>query len=190
MGRLPLVDPEGTSGDLRATFDRMPVKLNLFRTLAHAESCAVPVLRLGNAILHRQALGDRCRELLILQVAHIEKGAYEWRQHVPIAEGVGVSKSQIEAIEARNLDSEIFNAAERALLEFGEKVIEDVRVDAEIFRGVEQHFSSREIVEAILTIGFYMMMARLTEATETDLDPPAGMAVYESGKRQRNTSEL
>jgi alkylhydroperoxidase family enzyme len=190
MGRLPLVDPEGTSGDLRATFDRMPVKLNLFRTLAHAESCAVPVLRLGDAILHRQTLGDRCRELLILQVAGMQGGAYEWRQHVPIAEGVGVSRSQIEAIEARNFDPEIFSAEELALLAFGENVIEDVRVDAEIFRGVEQHFSSREIVEAILTIGFYMMMARLTEATETDLDPPAGMAAYESGARSNPTGEI
>jgi hypothetical protein len=27
-----------------------------------------------------------------------------------------------------------------------------------------------------------MMMARLTEATETDLDPAAGMRVYDSGK--------
>jgi len=35
-----------------------------------------------------------------------------------------------------------------------------------------------------MTIGFYMMMARLTEATETDLDPAAGMTVYESSKRR------
>ena len=28
-----------------------------------------------------------------------------------------------------------------------------------------------------------MMMARLTEATETDLDPAAGMTVYEGGKK-------
>jgi hypothetical protein len=33
---------------------------------------------------------------------------------------------------------------------------------------------AREIVELILAIGFYMMMARLTETTRTDLDPPAG----------------
>jgi hypothetical protein len=52
---------------------------------------------------------------------------------------------------------------------------------------VQQHFAAREIVEAILTVGFYMMMARLTEATETDLDPAAGMLVYEASKR-RGTS--
>jgi hypothetical protein len=30
-----------------------------------------------------------------------------------------------------------------------------------------------------LAIGFYMTMARLTEATETDLDPAAGMALFD-----------
>ena len=42
---------------------------------------------------------------------------------------------------------------------------------------MRKHFSEQEVVEAIVAIGFYMMMARLTEATETDLDPAAGMAV-------------
>lgn len=39
--------PERTSADIRAAFDRMPVKLNIFRTLAHAERCgwALPGIR-------------------------------------------------------------------------------------------------------------------------------------------------
>jgi len=31
VARLPLIDPETTTGDIRASFDRMPVKLNIFR---------------------------------------------------------------------------------------------------------------------------------------------------------------
>lgn len=42
--------------------------------------------------------------------------------------------------------------------------------------------SDREVVEAILTIGFYMTMARLTEATETDLDPAEGRRVFEAAR--------
>ena len=188
MSRLPLIDPERTTGDIRAAFDRMRVKLNIFRILAHAESCAVPVMRLGNAILHHQTLSEQNRELLILQVAQIEGGAYEWRQHVPIAEGVGVSKSQIEAIKSGNFNSEVFGPAQRALLAFAERVITTVRVPAAIFQQLQQHFSDREIVESILTIGFYMMMARLTEATETDLDAAAGMSAYQAGRRRGGPS--
>lgn len=185
MARLPLIDPQSTSGDLRTAFDRMPIKLNIFRMLAHAEANFLPTLRLGNSILHRQKLSHAHRELLILLVAQREGGAYEWRQHVPIALGVGATQRQIDCIEAGRYDGDAFDAAERALLAFGREVIDDVRAGAPAFAAAQEHFSSQEIVEAIVTIGFYMMMARLTEATETDLDPAAGMAVYESG-RPRN----
>jgi len=189
MSRLPLVDPERTAGDLRAAFDRMPIKLNIFRMLAHAETDALPVMRLGNAILHRQTLSDRCRELLILQVAQRQGGTYEWRQHVPIAEGLGVSAAQIAAIEAGQYASSTFDEAERALLAFGERVIDDVRVDDATFGRTREHFADREIVEIILTIGFYMMMARLTEVTQTELDAPGGVALFETGRNRGRKPE-
>jgi alkylhydroperoxidase family enzyme len=184
MSRLPLLDPEQTSEELLAAFAKMPVTLNIFRMLAHAENDALPALRLANAILHRQQLSAVHRELLILQVAHIEGGAYEWRQHVPIAASVGVSGAAIQAIAADQFESAAFGEAERLLLAFGKSVIETVRVDAALFGRMRAQFSDREIVEAIVTIGFYMMMARLSEATETELDPPQGLELYDSGKNR------
>ena len=184
MARLPLIDPETTSGDIRTVFDRMPVKLNIFHMMAHAEANAMPLMRLANSILHKQKLSAVNRELLILQAAQLEGGAYEWRQHVPIALGVGVTQAQIDAVEHGNYDAAALNAAERALLGFGREVVEKVRVSDAAFAAVRGHFSDQEIVEAIVALGFYMMMARLTEATETDLDPAAGMAIYESGKKR------
>mgnify|MGYP001123222686 CR=1 FL=1 len=93
MARLPLIDPEKTSGDTRAAFDKMPVKLNILRMLAHAETNFLPVMRLANSILHRQKLSHVNRELLILQVAQRQGGAYEWHQHIPIALGLGYGVS-------------------------------------------------------------------------------------------------
>ena len=74
MARLPLIDPEATSGDIRASFDRMPVNLNIFRMMAHAEANMIPAMRLGNSILHKQKLSAVNRELLILQAAQLEGG--------------------------------------------------------------------------------------------------------------------
>jgi alkylhydroperoxidase family enzyme len=183
MSRLPLIDPEATTGDMRTSFDRMPVKLNIFRMLAHAETNFIPAMRFANSILHKQKLSHVNRELLILQVAQRQGGAYEWRQHVPIALGVGVTQKQVDGLESGKYDSEPFSAAERALLAFGREVIDNVRVPDATFAAMRAHFSEQEIVETILTVGFYMMMARLTEATETDLDPAAGMTVYEASRR-------
>ena len=182
MARLPLIDPETTSGDIRASFDRMPVKLNIFRMMAHAEANMIPAMRLGNSILHKQKLSAVNRELLILQAAQLEGGAYEWRQHVPIALGVGVTQAQIDAVEKGTYDDASLNDAEKALLNFGREVVEKVRVGDAAFAAMRKHFSDQEVVESIVALGFYMMMARLTEATETDLDPAAGMKVYDGGK--------
>ncbi|WP_027516091.1 carboxymuconolactone decarboxylase family protein [Bradyrhizobium sp. WSM1417] len=182
MARLPLIDPETTSGDIRASFDRMPVKLNIFRMMAHAEANMIPAMRLGNSILHKQKLSAVNRELLILQAAQLEGGAYEWRQHVPIALGVGCTQAQVDAVERADYDAAALSEAERALLKFGREVVENVRVPEAIFAAMREHFSDQEIVESIVALGFYMMMARVTEATETDLDPAAGMKVYDGGK--------
>jgi len=183
MARLDMIDPDTTRGKIRATFESMPLKLNIFRMLAHARTNFIPAMRFADSILHHQKLSPVNRELLILQVAQWEKATYEWHQHVPIALGVGVKQRQIDHVERGNYDSYVFNRAERALLAFGRVLIENVQVSEPTFAAMRRHFSQQEVVEAILTIGFYMMMARLSEATETDLDLVAGMGVCETGKR-------
>ena len=93
-------------------------------------------------------------------------------------------KSRSTASSKANTRTPRSIAAEQALLAFGREVIENVRVAEPVFAAMRAHFSEQEIVELILAIGFYMTMARLTEATEVDLDPAAGMTVFEGGKKR------
>jgi hypothetical protein len=97
---------------------------------------------------------------------------------------VGVTQRQIDCIEQGRYEDAAFNPAEKALLAFGREVIENVRVSEPVFAAMRKHFSEQEIVESILAIGFYMTMARLTEVTEVDLDPAAGMSVFEGGQKR------
>ncbi len=98
MARLPLIDPANTTGDAKRVLDNMPTPLNIFRMMAHAETIIKPAVKLGGAILSKQELGAKERELLILQVASLEGGEYEWNQHVPIAAGCDVRADQIDAL--------------------------------------------------------------------------------------------
>jgi alkylhydroperoxidase family enzyme len=182
MARLTLISSENATGDAAAALAAVPVELNIFRMMAHAESCVIPQLQLGQAILSRQLLGPVPRELLILLVARTEGGRYEWQQHVPIALNLGVTQDRIDAVERGDIEAPVFDEAERALLAFGKQVIETVRVEDAVFASARRHFSEREIVEAILTVGFYMTMTRLTEATETDLDPAAGVTKFDAAE--------
>jgi len=182
MARVPLLTAESAGEEARNVLKALPAPLHIFRVMAHADTCFAPQLQLGAAILTRQQLGHVERELLILLVARLEGGGYEWHQHCPIARAVGIDQPRIDAIERLELESAHFSDRERALLAFGRQVTEDVRADAGTFSALRAHLCDREIVEAILTIGFYMTMARLTESTETELDAAEGRRIFEAAR--------
>ena len=183
MSLVPYPDQATLSEETRDALKQAPVLLNIFKMIANADTCFVPFTRLGGAILSRQKLDAKLRELVILQVATIEGGEYEWIQHVPIAISVGATQAQVDAIKSQALDSPSLTALERLVLRFTEQVVNRVKADEGIVRELMQSLSPREIVELILTIGFYMMAARITETTRTDLDPPAGTKVIDSLRR-------
>jgi alkylhydroperoxidase family enzyme len=177
MPLIPFADTNALPEKAKEAFDRLPRKLNIFRMWANAPDCFVSGMRFGGNILARQKLNAALRELVILLVARLEGGTYEWVQHVPIAEGVGCRKDQIAALEAGSLDDASFDEREKTLLAFSKEVIRDVKASENAVKAMQKHFSSQEIVEVILTCGFYMTMARLTETTRTDIDAPGGTAV-------------
>ena len=187
MARLPLLDTKTAQGDAAKILTKLESPLNIFRMMAHAETNFRHVIKLGGSILSEQLLGAKERELIILQVAQLQGGEYEWNQHDPIAIGVGVPREQIDALGTGDITNAAFSASDQALLAFTKQVIENVRVEDSTFANANGHFSDQEIVEAIFTVGFYMMMARLTEATETDMDPAAGMDVVNAIPKNKSS---
>jgi AhpD family alkylhydroperoxidase len=185
MPLIPYADPGACPQEVREAFARLPRKLNIFRMWANAATCFVPAMRLGGAILSKQKLKPALRELVVLLVSQLEGGAYEWVQHVPIAEAAGCRKDQIAAIESGSFEDACFDDREKTLLRLAREVVENVRADEDTVKSATRYFSAQEIVEIILTCGFYMMLTRLTETTRTDMDTPSGMAVVEELARLR-----
>jgi alkylhydroperoxidase family enzyme len=180
MARLPYVDPTTAPEEVRQVLAQLPVQLNVFRMMAHAETGFRPLLGLGTAILARQQLDPKLRELTILRVATLSAARYEWVQHVPIAQATGATEAQVAALERGEIESTCFDAVERVVLRFTTEVVRDVRASDATFAELAGHLSAREVVELILTVGYYMMIARLLETTAVDLDPPAGTRVVDA----------
>lgn len=183
MARLPYVEPETAPPAVREILERLPIRLNIFKMMAHAETNLRPLLQLGTSILAQQQLSARLRELAILHVARLSPAEYEWIQHVPIGQAAGVSDAQIAALRTGAIDAPCFDEVERLVLQFTTEVVREVGARATTVAEMQRHFSSREIVELILAIGFYMTIARLMETTAIDLDPPAGTVVVGSLRR-------
>jgi len=65
------------------------------------------------------------------------------------------------------------------VLRFTTETVQEVDCRDDTFAALTAHFSHREIVELIVAIGFYMMLARLMVVSRIDDDPPAGAKVLE-----------
>jgi AhpD family alkylhydroperoxidase len=184
MARIPYVDPETAPADVREALAAAP-DLNIFRMVANAHTALGPFLRLGAALLADGELDAKLRELAIIRVARLSGAEYEWVQHAAIAKAVGATDEQVTAIERGDPEAACFDEVERLVLAFTTEVVHDVGASEETLAAAQQRFSPREIVELLLSIGFYMMVARVMETTALDLDEPVGMAVIGSIPDQR-----
>ena len=173
MARIPYADPDKAPEPVREALDRLP-PLNIFRMLANAESVFRPYLRFGAALLTDLDLNGLLRELAILRVSQLTPNAeYEWVQHEPIARAVGASDEQIAALERGEIGADCFDAVQRATLRFTGEVVVDAHASDETFAELAALLPPRQIVELLLVIGQYMMLARVMTTLELELDEPA-----------------
>lgn len=181
MARLPYVDPEEASEPVRDALGRVP-PINIFRMVANAETAFRPWLAFGGALLSSLSLDARVRELVILWVGRMSGAEYEWAQHVPIALAVGATEDEVAAVERGDLTA--FGERERAVLRFTEEVVRDVRASDGALAEVRRWLSPREVVELLLVIGQYMLVARVAETAGIEIDE-GGTAVADAAARPR-----
>jgi 4-carboxymuconolactone decarboxylase len=205
MARIQPIDPGEASDDVREALENLP-PLNIFRTLAHADTAFRPFLRFGGAVLGQMSLDPIVRELAILTVAKEAEADYEWVQHVAIAKHLGVSDDQIAALAevdscaTEGADARIaaaaardasgrdasgpFTGAQQAAIELAAAVVRGPRISDDLYDCIRAQFSDREIVELLLAIGDYLMLARVMTVLELDIDEAVGDAVLR-GRRDR-----
>jgi 4-carboxymuconolactone decarboxylase len=172
VARLPYVDPAATAEPVRDALGRVP-PLNIFRMMANAESAFRPWLRWGAALLGQLELDPKLRELAILRVARLTPHAeYEWIQHVPIAKAAGATDAQVEALERDEPGAACFSDEERLVLDFTTEVLRDAQASDATLSALAGILSPREIVELLMVIGQYMMVARVMATTRMELDEP------------------
>ncbi|HEX6459756.1 MAG TPA: carboxymuconolactone decarboxylase family protein [Thermoleophilaceae bacterium] len=181
MTRLPYADLDRLPEKTREALDAMP-PLGIFRMLANAESAFRPWARWGGVLLSDLALDPLLRELTILRVSRLTPHAeYEWVQHAPIARAVGAGDDQVAALERDEIEADCFTEAQRTVLRFTTEFLQDARVSDATFDSAKALLSARELVELMMVIGQYAMLARVMATTELDLDEPMDAREFERG---------
>ena len=174
MALLPFVDESTASDKTREILGNTPRKLNVARMIANAsEAVFQNFSRLGNALMTRGKLNGKLREIAILRNARVCNSLYEYTQHVPIAKSTGVSDEELAAID--NWESaQCFTDLERLVLRFTDEIARNVKGTKATLAALQQHLGAGEIVELIMAIGFWGMVARVLETTEVELEEFAG----------------
>ena len=189
MARITPLDPGAAEPRVREVLERLP-PLKIFATVANAQGSFVNWLRFGGDCLDGRLFDPVLRELAILRVARLTPGAeYEWVQHVPILLAVGGTRAQVDALEADDVDVAAFDADARLVLRFTSQVVTDASPDEETFAAMSARFSAAEIVQLLLVIGQYMMVARVMATAQIDLDQALGADVLAGAEGARAARE-
>ena len=174
MALLPYVDESKVSDKTREILGNTPRKLNVARMIANASDAVFQNFsRLGNSLMTRGKLDGRLREIAILRNARVARSLYEYTQHVPIAKASGVTDEQIAAIDNWE-QAGCFSPLERLVLRLTDEVALNVKGTHETVEALKQHLGPGEIVELIMAIGFWGMVARVLETTEVELEDFVG----------------
>ena len=174
MARVPLLD-QATNPELAELVDRIKrgrrgSLVNVYRLLLHSPEVAEVWLTMIDAMRTKVTIDGRVREIAIIRAAHLNKSAYERKQHVPrLAEAEGLTAADCAAI-ADWEEAVEFDERDRAVLAYTDAVTRDVQVDDAVFERLKKHFNDRQIVELTVLIGIYNMHARVIEPLGIDLE--------------------
>lgn len=173
MARIPYPEPANQTEAARSYIERSG-NMNILRMLSHASPAVFEGFnQLSVGIMRQSTLDAVLREIAILRVAYLSNAAYEIYHHESVGRQVGLSDAQLDAIRGGAASAELFDAAQRAVLEFSSDVILNVRASDANLAAVREHLSEGELLDLLMAIGCYMMLARMLETTGVDIDQVA-----------------
>ena len=168
MSRLPFPDLAEVPDSATRQVDRLP--LNLTRMLLHVPAVVGPYIDLAFGLLKHGRLDPKVRELVIIRVAALSGSGYERTRHLAAAREAGATEAEIASADSGHsagLDADLALA-----FRFAEECARDVKVSESSLLEANRRFSTPEIAELTLLVGFYMMTARFLETLGVDPDPP------------------
>jgi alkylhydroperoxidase family enzyme len=185
MNRIPLMRVEDLTPEEQDRYHNAPGgKLNLGLLLAHARSMRGGMSAVVRAMMNEIEVPPLERQICVLAVLHLDRGAYEWAQHMEVSKMMGIPDAKVEAIADDRFGDPVFGDREKALLAFTRQVVKTVRVDDFVFNAVSAFYSPRQIVELIHVIGIYMLFARVSEVAELEIDAVAGGDFWKKANEQ------
>ncbi|MEE8129794.1 MAG: carboxymuconolactone decarboxylase family protein [Vicinamibacterales bacterium] len=170
--RIPRVEKPWTDAEreLLAPRERNGQVIGVWSTCAKSPDLCRAWLGLTDYLLSDSTLPVRDRELLILRIAWLTHGAYEWAAHVGLARRVGLSEADVRRI-LDGPDVPGWTAWDRTLLRAVDELHADALVSDETWAQLAQRYDQRQLMEAIFTVGQYNLVAMWVNSLGVQFEP-------------------
>jgi len=143
--------------------------LNIFRTLAHHPKLLKRWQVFGGHLLNKSTLPPRDRELLILRIAWLRRGEYEWGQHAIIGKQAGLTDEEIRLIP-EGPEAAGWAEQDRLLLLAVEDLHADSRLSDAVWEALSARYTKQQILDLLFTVGQYAMLAMVLNSLGVQLD--------------------
>jgi alkylhydroperoxidase family enzyme len=177
MAGIPLVSPpyDPKVADVMDKVDLGSLSpVNLMRALAHQPRLFGNLMALGGSLMYRTALDSRLREIAILRTAARTRCEYEWGMHVSLfREPCRFTEAELTSLQYGSPDDACWSDAERLVARVADELHETCTVTDATWEALASSHPPAVIVELIVTVGHYRMLAQVLNAGRVPLEPGA-----------------
>ena len=176
MARLPIVTRESVPEDQRDAFDEIVQSLGSVpqygpgSALIHVPAAARLETGLNDYLRYQSSLPKKVQELAMLVTAREMDCQHIWNAHAGSARNVGVPGHLVDGLRDKK---ELATLApdEAAVVQLGRELIRTHHASRGAFQAAQEQFGLRGVVELVLVIGDYSLLALTINAFDTDLPP-------------------
>jgi AhpD family alkylhydroperoxidase len=163
VGTAALAAPDAAPLVQRIVAERGEL-LHLYQMLLHSPPLAEGWLHYLTRVRQQLDLPGDLRELVIMQVAHLNGAPYEAAQHAPIARREGVGAEALAALPAWRDAAERFTPTQQLALALADTMTRDIHVDAAQIAALRASLGERQTVELVGVVAAYNMVSRFLQA--------------------------
>jgi 4-carboxymuconolactone decarboxylase len=141
---------------------------HVLRSLGHAPQGLRAFAGYGEYVRYHTTLSGRVRELAILALARGNQ--YAWTHHAPFALKEGVTRAELDQLNAGTL-APTLSGAERAAMDYAREFAQSGNVSDATFARVRGEFDERGVTDITLLCGYFIALAAVINALRVELEP-------------------
>jgi alkylhydroperoxidase family enzyme len=146
--------------------------LTLFRTLVVHGELASRMRPLGSGLLGHGLVEPRLREVMIHRTCALCGAEYEWGVHaVAFGTPLGFSEEQLASTAFGAASDPVWSESERAVFRLADELHETSAVSDQLFDELNGHFDDAQLLELVVTSGWYHTISYVIAAAGVQLEP-------------------